>query len=288
MGRMVAVVVACMLLAGWAVAEEGKARILISKQVSSLCSTLDLIQLMQISNKFLVEGMDIVVKYNLFNVGDNAATNVQVSDSGFRQEDFDVVAGQTKYRLDRVPPGANASHTVVVRPKKFGYFNFTAAEVIYSAGEGGAPVVGLSSDPGQGVIIASRDYERQFSAHVVGSQGQGGRSNPSLAARLGSLRRDDSALPGNPLPPLVVQQVQVRGHHGCQEGVDSCCDPPDLPSAPRLADCFCHLPGCARVYCGVLSIPRQTPAYQSHSATPRGLLYPHNKLINENWLFRIF
>ena len=27
--------------------------------------------------------------------------------------------------------------------------------------------VGLSSDPGQGVIIAARDYERQFSAHVV-------------------------------------------------------------------------------------------------------------------------
>ena len=91
--------------------------------------------------------MDIVVKYNLYNVGDNAATNVQVNssltletgsfkhilsqvaDNGFRQEDFDLVAGQTKYKLDRVAPGANASHTVVVRPKKFGYFNFTAAEV---------------------------------------------------------------------------------------------------------------------------------------------------------------
>ena len=29
--------------------------------------------------------------------------------------------------------------------------------------------VGLSSDPGQGVIIAARDYERQFSAHLVRS-----------------------------------------------------------------------------------------------------------------------
>ena len=56
---------------------------------------------LQISNKYLVEGMDIVVRYNLFNVGDNAATGVQVQDGSFRQEDFDVVAGQTKFRLDR-------------------------------------------------------------------------------------------------------------------------------------------------------------------------------------------
>jgi len=135
-----------------ALGEEGQARILISKQIN---------------NKYLVEGMDIVVKYNLYNVGDNAATNVQVADNGFRQEDFDLVAGQTKYKLDRVAPGANASHTVVVRPKKFGYFNFTAAEVTYSASESVGTVVGLSSDPGQGVIIAARDYERQFSAHLL-------------------------------------------------------------------------------------------------------------------------
>lgn len=141
-----------LLLASPAQADEGQARILLSKQIS---------------NKYLVEGMDIVVRYNLFNVGDNAATGVQVQDGSFRQEDFDVVAGQTKFRLDRVAPGANASHTVVVRPKKFGFFNFTAAEVTYKAGESGVIVTGLSSDPGQGTIIASRDYERQFSAHLL-------------------------------------------------------------------------------------------------------------------------
>merc|ERR1719381_154202 len=98
-------------------AEEGSVRLLLSKQIH---------------NKYLVEGMDIVVKYNLFNVGDGAATNVKVQDNGFRAEDFDIVSGQLKYKLDRVAPGANSSQTVVVRAKKFGYFNFTAAEVSYS------------------------------------------------------------------------------------------------------------------------------------------------------------
>lgn len=133
-------------------ADEGSARILIAKQIH---------------NKYLVEGMDIVVKYNLFNVGDTAATNVKVVDNGFRPEDFDLVSGQTKYKLDRVAPGSNSSHTIVVRPKKFGYFNFTAAEVTYNAESSGAVLTGLSSDPGQGVIIASRDYDRQFSAHLL-------------------------------------------------------------------------------------------------------------------------
>ena len=91
--------------------------------------------------------------------------------------------------------------------------------------------VGLSSDPGQGVIIAARDYERQFSAHLVRSF-EGMEWPIRIAsiwnhltsvklqpppARLGCLCCDDPALPGDPLPPLVVEQVQVRGHHA-QEG----------------------------------------------------------------------
>jgi hypothetical protein len=46
-----------------------------------------------------------------------------------RPDDFDLVSGQLDYKLDRLAPGGNSSQTVVVRPRKFGYFNFTAAEV---------------------------------------------------------------------------------------------------------------------------------------------------------------
>ncbi len=73
-----------------------------------------------------------------------------------------------KVRLPRIPPGANGTHVLVVRPRKFGYFNFTAAEVTYRPSDDLEQVhVGFSSDPGQGLIISAKDYEKQFSAHMV-------------------------------------------------------------------------------------------------------------------------
>ncbi|KAK3884574.1 hypothetical protein Pcinc_011167 [Petrolisthes cinctipes] len=96
-----------------------------------------------------------------------AAINVQLTDSGFSTEDFEVAGGQLQVKFDRIAPSANVSHTVVVKPKKFGYFNFTAAEVSYQPSEDTAEIqIGYTSEPGEGGIIAYRDYDRKFSPHV--------------------------------------------------------------------------------------------------------------------------
>merc|ERR1712223_1894288 len=84
-----------------------------------------------IQNKYLVEGMDLVVKYTLFNVGDAAAVDVALTESGFGMDDFDIAGGQPAVKFDRLAPGANTTHALVLRPKKYGYFNFTSAEVKY-------------------------------------------------------------------------------------------------------------------------------------------------------------
>ncbi len=113
--------------------------------------------------------MDLVVKYNLFNIGDAAAVDVSLNENGFGMEDFDVAGGQLSVKIDRLAPGANTTHALVMRPKKFGYFNFTSAEVKYRVSEEEDSEIryGFSSEPGQGLIIALKDYDRQFSAHTV-------------------------------------------------------------------------------------------------------------------------
>jgi translocon-associated protein subunit beta len=132
-------------------------------------SKVYLIFVFQIQNKYLVEGMDLVVKYTLFNIGDVAAVDVSLTEPGFGKEDFSIVGGQPAIKIDRLAGGANTTHALVLRPLKFGYFNFTSAEVKYriSEEEGSEVRFGYSSEPGQGLIIAAKDYDRQFSAHTV-------------------------------------------------------------------------------------------------------------------------
>nr|CAG4648284.1 EOG090X0EPM [Moina brachiata]SVE93291.1 EOG090X0EPM [Moina brachiata] len=122
----------------------------------------------QILNKYLVEGMDIVIKYSFYNVGGTAALDVQLNDNTFGPQDFEVVGGQLKVSIDRIPPGANATHVAVIRPTRYGYFNFTSAEISYLSSEDAAEVqYALTSEPGQGAIVPFREFDRKFSPHML-------------------------------------------------------------------------------------------------------------------------
>ncbi|GFT69715.1 translocon-associated protein subunit beta, partial [Nephila pilipes] len=64
-----------------------------------------------------------------------AAYRIQLRDSSFPPSDFETVIGFLNMKLDRMGPNSNISHTVILRPKRTGLFNFTAAEVTYLPSE---------------------------------------------------------------------------------------------------------------------------------------------------------
>lgn len=121
----------------------------------------------QILNRYLVEGKDIEIRYSLHNIGKAPAVNVQLVDHGFSTEAFEIVGGHLSTQFARIPPESNFTHVVVVRPKKYGYFNFTSSEVTYKVSDAtdAKTQISYSSEPGEGGIVAFRDFDKKFSAH---------------------------------------------------------------------------------------------------------------------------
>ena len=56
--------------------------------------------------------MDTVVKYSIYNIGEAAAVDIKLTESGFGADDFEVTGGNLAVQVDRMAPKANNSFVV--------------------------------------------------------------------------------------------------------------------------------------------------------------------------------
>ncbi|MFH4973646.1 hypothetical protein AB6A40_000355 [Gnathostoma spinigerum] len=116
---------------------------------------------------YAVQGMEYIMQYNLYNVGDQAALKVILDDrDAFPTQGFEIIRGLLQVRWERIAPGVNVSHSVVVRPRAVGSFNYTAALISYYPSEDAREVrIGYTTAPGEGYIYRKQDYDRRFSSN---------------------------------------------------------------------------------------------------------------------------
>lgn len=121
-----------------------------------------------ILNNFVVEGSDIIVKYDIYNIGNQAALNVNLQDENFPVADFEYVSGHRSVKWPKIASGANVTHTAIVRPKITGPFDFTFATVSYMPNEKSEkPQVGHSTQLGQAYIQNFKEYNRKHASHML-------------------------------------------------------------------------------------------------------------------------
>ena len=96
------------------------------------------------------------MEYDIFNIGDQPAVQVVLDDrNSFPTQSFEIVKGLLQVRWEKIAPGENVTHSITVRPRNYGVFNYTAAAASYFPNENAKEVrVVYSTSPGEGNIPA--------------------------------------------------------------------------------------------------------------------------------------
>uniref|UniRef100_H0XGG4 Signal sequence receptor subunit 2 n=1 Tax=Otolemur garnettii TaxID=30611 RepID=H0XGG4_OTOGA len=131
-------------------------------------------------NRYAVEGRDLTLQYNIYNVGSSAALDVELSDDSFPPEDFGIVSGMLNVKWDRIAPVNNRNYVTIIR------VDLRKEEIGLGLALMGffCLQIGSTSAPGQGGILAQREFDRRFSPHFLDWAAFGVMTLPSIGIPL--------------------------------------------------------------------------------------------------------
>ncbi|XP_076802890.1 translocon-associated protein subunit beta-like [Clavelina lepadiformis] len=141
-----------LLLTAFAKGDDEKAKIILVKRIL---------------NDIITERNDLAIEYNLYNIGDGVATDVELADSSFHESDFELISGMTSVKWSRINAGSNVTHAIVVQPLRAGDFNFTSAVVQYVSEKGVDVTFGYSNEIGEQEILSLKEYNRLHASHMM-------------------------------------------------------------------------------------------------------------------------
>jgi len=157
----------------------------------------------------LVLNRESVVVVRIFNVGTAAAADVQLRDDSFSDDRFNVSSGLTSARWDRLPAGANVSHTFVVVPRVAGDWSNAPARVSYRSVVASSSPAGASKGAAAGAPMTVHSSTLRHARVLARPEGAQARTLPGRHQEWAVLLALTAA--STALPLLVWTRARARG-----------------------------------------------------------------------------
>jgi len=134
---------------------------------SAFCSEAQLVVSKRVLTDEIILGEDIPVNIRIFNVGQGTAYDVTLRDEAWDPKLFSYEVGLPAASWERIAPGANISHTFVVKAKDVGVARDQSAIISYRAQVGGALAYVRSSSYNYLGVQRHSERESRSSSHFT-------------------------------------------------------------------------------------------------------------------------
>ncbi|KAI3386116.1 hypothetical protein SNEBB_011321 [Seison nebaliae] len=118
-----------------------------------------------ILNSFYAESIDLIIKYDVYNVGESDAYNVIVKDT-YEIDDLKLKSDSSELKWSKIVHKTNVSAVIIYEPLQPKIMNISVGLIQYEQEEGGSTrQIGRSNKMPQIAVMAFNEYSRQYASH---------------------------------------------------------------------------------------------------------------------------